>query len=289
MDAGEKVYVDLGGSNYISPGACLMLCAEIKRGITVCGNEITGCDRATVKAREVLHRFGFHEEFGFKSNPPRKGSRDYSWLRIKSGKSPGSHQGELLAEVASLTSTLWNAPQFENQVHVALSEAMTNISGHAYKGADPTDCMSGQWWVAGITNKRLKRARFYAYDQGVGVPCRSPATMLDALRAYWTATVPGKSADELLRSDREILRATIEATRRELVPAGGTGLPTMIDLVAKEAVAGSVHIVSRRARYRYSKEENDPPGGGSEECHALREPALGTLVAWELFGPIVPS
>jgi hypothetical protein len=280
VGAGDGAFVDLKWCSGISAGACLMLCAEIELSNYLHSDSVGGRDPDNFTARDLLQSFGFHEHLGFRRRRVRKESPRFQTLRIRSGAGPGADVSKHLGEIADLARSLYGSAEIGGAVHRSLNEAMTNISGHAYKGADPRACMPGRWWFAGYCNKRLSKARFYAYDHGVGIPSRAPETMAAALIEYWNWKAGTASARLSAWSDRRILEAAVRARRVGIdVGTSGRGFPAMIGLIEESANEGLIHVMSRRARYLYGKRSN---GVHFETCRASRSPTPGTLVVWEL-------
>lgn len=268
----QNVFLDFSQTKSIDPGAGVVLTAEVQRARTFGRSRIHGSYPKNRDIEQFLADLGFYQQIGVVTRVPAAAETDRAQLlAIKSGiKDQGAAIESLRDMVFSDVVTLDDkAAKF---VYRALSEAMSNVSRHAY---DPTlgrdlPVLAGRWWMAGRWDRSTKEIMAIFYDQGVGIPASLPMTFPEVLKAVLAFIGMGDSDGPMIRAAMEIGRTR---TGKEYRGKGLNDLRRVIDF----AEAGSLRITSGRGRYEYT-------GNDNETAIDLPRSIGGTLIEWRISG-----
>lgn len=166
------------------------------------------------------------------------------------------------------------------EVNGAISEAMINVSRHAYPdsfiGSQSSICLK-KWWMTAKASKADNRLTIALYDQGATIPGTLP-------KQVWyqemVSTVMNKlapfSAPRIV--DHEFINYSMLRGNTQTGHAGrGLGLPQMQELI-DSCTDGRLTVISRQGLYRYDKNA----GVFKQRLDMALE---GTLIEWELTLP----
>ncbi|PCJ35541.1 MAG: hypothetical protein COA75_10325 [Cellvibrionales bacterium] len=157
-------------------------------------------------------------------------------------------------------------------LNTGLTEAITNVSQHAYPKSRTTDAKN--WYLSGGFNHKTKELKIVFYDQGIGIPKSLPASevwekLLDRLSGL--SLVERKKDEVLLKAAVELDRTSTQSSDR------GKGLQDMLEFV-KQRQNGYLSILSRRGLYRFSMKD----GKAHVKSEHFNNPVLGTLIIWKV-------
>ncbi len=168
-------------------------------------------------------------------------------------------------------------------LYQALTEAMTNVSHHAY----PTDVdnsaylapiVSGKWWMSGSFNTASQKLTVMFLDQGVGIPFTLP-------RKHTAEKIRGVlDRLNLIDDDASRIRAAMElGTSKTGQKHRGGGLFRDIRAYTSSLGQGMLRVLSGKGEYIYALDEN---GRKREQLLTHSKPIGGTLILWE---GVIPS
>jgi len=196
---------------------------------------------------------------------------DTRFIKFRSGNMPCGEQIELLQK--KMHATIGEAIFFEQEkgskFYNSLSEAMVNVSHHAYDDypKDACPCLDKQWWMTGSYKGKTGKVTFTFFDQGVGIPKTLPKKHSEWV-AQFISRINGRGTDaEMIAAAMEIGRTQTKASNR------GYGLNDIkrFTEIANEA---KLTIFSNRGKFVYS---NSAP----DELEELETSIGGTLIHWE--------
>jgi hypothetical protein len=156
-------------------------------------------------------------------------------------------------------------------VYDALSEAMTNVSNHAYPRDIPLwpSGERGRWWLGGSWQPDQNIATVQMYDQGVGIPRTLPKSR------HWSQLLPIFGRIDRERTDAGMIEAAMDYGRTSTDEAGrGKGLAQMAEWISSTG-NGSLRILSGKGSLTYLP-------GQRPVRRILPVEFRGTLVEWEV-------
>ena len=157
-----------------------------------------------------------------------------------------------------------------------LSEAITNVTHHAYPEKYGFQDDDKNWYLTGGYNKGNNELKIIFYDQGIGIPKSLPAS------EFWE--VVAKVLDKLPLGtrfqDEVMLKAAVELNRTSTGDVDrGKGLPDLLQFI-KQRGGGYLSILSGHALYKYTL--NAAEGGGRVKSERFVDPIKGTLIIWKV-------
>lgn len=169
-------------------------------------------------------------------------------------------------------------------INTAVSEAMINVSRHAYPQEYVTKSIYdtvNQWWVTARADKIKHTLNIVIYDQGASIPGTLPyrGWFKDMIDSYFNIFFPEfKYSSDHRLMDHEYINYSMKPGRTQTEnPERGLGLPQMQSLT-NLCEDGYIMVISRAGFYRYDK-------GTGITKHALPIELEGTLVEWHLSLP----
>ena len=259
----------------ISTSAALVLTAELSRWDDSCKSKLT--PQIENWNHDILikfHQLGFFDLF--------HGSPDFLKLENSSTTNTnivpyikgrcGDHKKtqklkEHLIEIIGKSIPKWTF------LSSGISEAITNVSHHAYPESDKYQEKDKFWYLTGSFNHKTKELKIVFYDQGVTIPKSLPASKIweQVLSALSKLPFVDRKKDEMmLKAAVELKRTSTNDTDR------GKGLLDLLEFV-KQRQSGYISIISAKGLYKYSREN----GQEYVKTERFKEPLLGTLIIWK--------
>lgn len=273
----KPTLLDFRNTKKISSAAILFLVAEIDRCRRFAGVKMLSGTFPKDKTLNIQMRdSGFYDALGVKCNvddKPKVFPMEY--IKVKSGnQADGRMARELRKALLGPQEDLFDKEK-RNSFFRGLSEAMTNVSQHAY----PSDLIGGPikfvdkgWWMLGHINKKTKQLKIMIVDQGVGIPRTLPRKYKEVMVEFFA------KVGVIAPTDGSIIRAAMEVGRsRTLQTNRGKGLNDLKEIIDK-CQAGSLRILSKKGEYKYRIMK-----GKVEEIATSSEESLnGTFVEWSI-------
>ena len=254
---------------HISPAAALVLASEVDRWNQRVGGRLRATvDRWNSEIKRLLGQMGYFELLGLKRPDNCNGSGDINFLHFLRGESGRTDGGKLAKQLRIDIETLVGKEIQRQFLFEGLSEAITNVSHHAYPPWSYS-ARAKQWWLSASFEKEDRRLNVMFYDQGVGIPKTLPSSHLwehiKGFFDFWTDAQKIQAAMEYGRS----------ATGR---PERGKGLKNLLEF-AKAHAEGKLSIYSHSGLYRMVQGYN----GDIQAAPTNHEtPIGGTLIEWSV-------
>lgn len=266
----KPIYLVFDHVKSIKPAALLLLLAEMHRCRLVRGtHKVTGNYPASPKVERMLHATGFFRILGVKSRVTRK-PRSYPMEYVNFVSQTHEVKGTVREfREALLGTAITMSVKIRGRFYRAITEAMLNVSHHAYpQGTPGRRYEPDRWWLAGHVNKKTKQLIVMFCDLGVGIPATLPKMYpLERIRSA-LSLLPG-----IPPNDAQMIKAGMVIGRtRTSEENRGRGLNDLRSFV-DQAGEGELNIYSRRGHYCYKPNDDD-----SVKNH--KAPIGGTLITW---------
>lgn len=158
------------------------------------------------------------------------------------------------------------------KVNSAISEAMSNVTRHAYPERFKFQYPHlNKWWMTGTADRRTKTVTIVFYDQGATIPVTYQE--LSLADAIWSFIGPREEASHLYHRDGKLIQAAAKYGNTQTnEPNRGKGLPQMIEVISS-SLNGRLRILSRGGEYIHNS--------GGQERNAWHPTSIGgTLIEW---------
>lgn len=268
----ENMYINFKEIKEISPGAALVVAAELDRWNHVPhhrGRKLRAVD-VEEWDKHVRHRL---EDMGFFDllhvRVREDDESEFSgtkYIRFRSGKQVEGKAIEDL-RMLDLEPFFGGSVPRRRRLYAAVTEAMTNVVHHAYR--DNVQTPRPNWWLSASHNAQTGEIRILLYDQGAGIPI----------------TVPKKFAERVQRmispTDADMIRVAHELTRTASGEEHrGHGLQRDVRKYVETVDCISAYrVTSLRGQYTWKRGAN---GRTQESTHNFGRPLPGTLIEWRL-------
>lgn len=159
-------------------------------------------------------------------------------------------------------------------LHSGLTEAITNVSHHAYPNTMGYKQSEKYWYLTGAYNSISKEIKIVFYDQGIGIPKSLPASVIweKVLKMMKKWKIP--MADR--KNDETLLKAAVEYDRTSTGDSDrGKGLQDLLEFV-KQRKNGYLSILSLKGLYKYSVKD----GVENIKTVHFKNEISGTLIIW---------
>jgi len=254
---------------FISPAAALVLASEVDRWKQRVGGRL----RANVETwnddiKRLLCQMGYFELLELDRPPDMEKPGNVIFLNFLRGESGASDSGKLAQKLRVDIEAIIGQGIRKLSLFEGLSEAITNVSQHAY----PVNSLIGgkkQWWLSASFDKRSKKLDVMFYDQGIGIPNTLPKSHLfEGIKVYFN-----------LWTDSQKLTAAMEYGRSVTGrPERGKGLTNLLEF-AKAHREGVLSIYSQRGLYRFVHSSDNKTNTLSRDSQS---PIGGTLIEWSV-------
>jgi len=157
-------------------------------------------------------------------------------------------------------------------LHMGLTEAITNVSHHAYPEYTKTKDRDKNWYLTGSYDTSTDRLKIVFYDQGIGIPEALPASRIGEQVAEFIANqglASGRKDSMLIEAAMEIARTSTGQEDR------GKGLNDLVEF-AKQRQNGYISILSNYGLFKIVVTN----GKVSSSTFAFKNKVPGTLIIW---------
>jgi len=271
----SKLKLDFSRTHKIFPGGMLLLLANIALMLELFPNKVQAKCPPKSMAAQLLRHFGYADRLGVSPASSQPNHKDVvTWQYVTGTNADGSLITELLKQLRSDTGNL-----IPDGLYDVLTEALTNVSNHAYPAEVELPTGLKRWWLFSRldrpTHDSTGNLYIGVYDMGAGIQntMRNRLEKSEELLNYADWSDWWKWPRKLL--DKRLLTEAVERKRSSTgLPFRGNGLPEMKDFVALTD-SGRMSIISGHAQYTYSVSG----GGNGYQCDVE---TLGTLILWNI-------
>lgn len=260
----KTVIINFSNTSQMESSATLMLIAEIER-IQALSNKgrIKGNLPKDKIASQVFCKTGLSELLGIKYKVEIRHESVTYWNSYLTG-----HDGTVI-QAAQELERIKLKHKYRRAFFTGISEAITNISMHAYeditKRSDGYGFIGHKWWM--FTGCDEKQMTLVICDIGKGIPvalqCREDFNMLRSMMS----SLMGGEDSKAIKTAMEIGRTSSKLSHRG---KGMAQLKHAIDAMQ----AGSLVIHSDKGLYIYSS------NGDEKFSKDLKLSIMGTIVSW---------
>jgi hypothetical protein len=155
-----------------------------------------------------------------------------------------------------------------------LSEAITNVTHHAYPNKGGISQKDKNWYLTGSYKEDTTELKIVFYDQGIGIPRSLPTSAIWEKVLSWFSrysVVDKKKHETLLRAAVELDRTSTLETDR------GKGLQDLLEFI-KHRNNGYLSILSLKGLYKYSIDNGKETVKSESFDHEIH----GTLIIWNV-------
>lgn len=261
--------LDFSNLKYISTSAALVLASEVDRW----NHRIKKRIRAKVETwhediKRLLCQMGYFELLGLKKPDYPPFSKPTVFLPFKRGLVVQGDGGLLIQQLRIEIEETVGSRIKKLELFGGLSEAITNVSQHAY----PKDAAFRQWWLSASYDQSTQRLCVTFYDQGLTIPVTLPLSKV----AKFIANLLN------LNRDSEKIEAAMEVGRSSTGdPERGQGLGDLLQF-ALAYDGGMLTIYSRRGMYRVNARKNEDEPILRSEKKDFERSIGGTLIEWSV-------
>ena len=157
-------------------------------------------------------------------------------------------------------------------LHGGVTEAITNVSHHAYPDTKGYSENDKNWYLTGSYNEDNKELKIVFYDQGIGIPNSLPASHLWEKILTLLSSLPAIDR----KRDEVLLKAAIELERTSTGEMDrGKGLQDLLEFI-RQRENGHLSILSLKGLFKYSMLN----GREKIKTEHFSTPICGTLIIW---------
>ena len=263
------------GLKEISTSAALVLTAELSKwDDSLRANLLPRTENWSPHILRQFSEIGFFELFNRRppiSENENNESNPLNLVKYIKGKCNDSGKAkELKLQISNIVGDQIQKWTF---LHAGLTEAITNVSHHAYPDNRGFSVLEKNWYLTGSFNKVKKQLKIVFYDQGIGIPNSLPSShiwehLLKKI-ADLTDIAEGKRDSTMLKAAVEYSRTRTGETDR------GKGLSDLLTFIRQRG-QGYLSILSLRGLYKFTING----GGENIKTESFSNPINGTLIIW---------
>lgn len=154
------------------------------------------------------------------------------------------------------------------------SEAITNVSQHAYPESEGFNQAHKNWYLSGGYHPQNRELKFVFYDQGIGIPNSLPSSEIWEKVVEFLSFLPAMEK----RHDAMLLKAAVEIERTSTKESDrGKGLQDLLEFI-NERKQGYLSILSQHGLYKYTMVD----GRSKVKSESFKYPIEGTLIIWRV-------
>ncbi len=256
----------------ISSECLVYLVAQIhKLRLQYGGNSVTGTYPKSKKVERLMTDSGFFKVLNVRPREIKPTGRNSTrYLECLTDTKPSGPKIKSMRQ-SLLGDDLQMPKVVKMKVFRALSEAMLNVSQHAYQAKKGTRArrIKGRWWLGAQLSRKTNSFTLTFYDAGAGIPKTLPRKYPMEMIRQWLSVLPGVRPD-----DAQMIKAAVELGRSQTEKSHrGKGLMDIHKLI-QQVGEGCLTIYSRQGRYRYENAN----ATSKNDKFAIE----GTLIKWDL-------
>ena len=265
-----RIHIDFRPIRHLEPNAALVLAAELDRWnhLPIPGQlEAIDVHEWDPGVRELLADMGFFDLLHVTEAVPRRRPDEAvprrRFVKFRTGsKADGEAFDRLRRE--DLDPVVGEVPR-KVYLYGAVTEAMTNVVHHAYKGSD----LRPNWWLSAWYEAEERRVAIMIYDHGAGIPETLPRRFRDHVAQFTR-----RDHAHMIREAHDLDRTATRKRHR------GHGLERDVrGYLEKIDCEGYYRVLSLKGEYLC---ETHPDRGYDHELKEHLRPLNGTLIEWKL-------
>lgn len=274
----KLVHVSFGKLKEISTSAALVLTAELSKWDDSLRNNLKPLtENWNCNILQQFHDLGFFDLFMKKPDrelPCAQQMKDEKKLvKYIKGRCGDAEKAKKLKEeiiniVGAKTLEKWTF------LYSGLSEAITNVSHHAYPETYDYVDKDKNWYLTGSFNPKTRALKIVFYDQGIGIPKSLPASKIwERVLSFFDkyAIFDRKKDEVLLKAAVELDRTSTNQNDR------GKGLQDLLEFIRQKG-DGYLSIISKRGLYKLTVTN----GKETPKSDRFLDPLDGTLIIWNV-------
>lgn len=274
-----RVRLDFSRTKKLFPGGTLVFLAHLHLLLEEHPGRIKARCPPRSLAGQLMRHFGIADKLGINPETSQPSDESVIHWRYRTGTfADGRDITEILDSYRQST-----CATIPDGLYDVLTEALTNVRHHAYRGADSVPEEMKRWWIFSryVAPETGQTGNLYiaVYDVGVGIQG-------SMRRKLTTGEYVLARTDELFgwagwtrsrkRLDRLLLTRAIEHDRSSTgLGFRGKGLPEMREFVL-ETESGKLCIISGTSQYVSASAEQ------ASICSGCGDPIIGTLILWSI-------
>ena len=261
----------------ISTSAALVLTAELSKWNDAIRQSLTpDVSNWSPDILKKLKDLGFFNLFAKsptglrQSQEPEESS--VNLVKYIKGKSGDNNKARILKE--QVLAVVDDEIDKWTNLHAGLTEAITNVSHHAYPANSYFSENNKNWYMSGSYNRDTKELKVVFYDQGIGIPKSLPASKVWEKVLSWLSNIPIAER----KKDEVLLKAAVQISRTSTGAADrGKGLQDLTEFI-RQREEGYLSILSLRGLYKLTVK------GGNEKTKSVyfNNKINGTLIIWSV-------
>jgi len=263
----ERVFLDFKPIRRVDLPGALVVAAELDRWNRLKHGKLHSVDvnKWDPGIRRLLREIGFFDLLDVSSGAAEKPApSDERYVKFMSGTEVDGKGFSLLREAELDPIGVPN----RKQLFAAVTEAMTNVSHHAYDSKERRLTLK-RWWLSASFNVATREIVILIYDQGRGIP----KTVRRNWRDYLRQIAPGSMSDDakLIREAHGLRRSASRQKHR------GLGLERDVRKYIEELNCRGIYCINS-LRGQYTVET----GAGRGKTVNFERSLNGTLIEWRV-------
>ncbi|WP_444633865.1 hypothetical protein [Cupriavidus oxalaticus] len=271
----QRTLIDFSGTKKISSSATLYLVAEMDRcrKLSTPGL-LTGTYPKDKKLHRQLRDTGFYEALGVSCTlDDSEKTYPLEYIKVMAGTGAEGRLARELRQKLLGPHEVDLARDTRSSMFRGLSEAMTNVTQHAYPAdwkQNRVKWIPSRWWMLGHINKLRKELKIMIVDQGIGIPRSLPRkhTMETIREVLSLIGIIQPTDGQMISAAMEVGRSRMGETNRG---KGLNDLKNIIDLCGD----GRLRILSNRGEFIYFPKRE-------AKSNSYAESMAGTLIEWTI-------
>lgn len=275
--AKQPFSIDIAAIEQLGTTGALILAAELDRRQRIAGKHLRpiDIDSWNPTVRRQLIELGFFDLLETKNlcrltDDENSASEGMRLIRFETGINTNGHQANTLRQC--LEDMAQTDLDSEKHLYAGLTEAMTNVTHHAYPRSRTRDVatLRGRWWLTGSYDPQSRRLKACILDQGVGIPSSLPQSKWwDRAKTFFSKMkIEGSDDASRIYAAMEIRRTSTGLSER------GKGLEDIRKFVEKSK-KGMLRIRSGYGEVSYELDNG-------YRCQNHEIPLMGTIIEWEV-------
>lgn len=265
------IFIDFSKMQNVMPDAALLLAAELDRWrrLRNVRLKVHKINKWHHEARSVLQKLGLFELLEVSNVPQRNDIiGPLRIIKFSASNTTDGRAAKLLR--TSLEDVSGSNIEMSNLLYGGITEAMANVTQHAYPEEDEGQWKLKYWWLTGAYDMSSGHLSVLMLDQGIGIPATLPKKYPIEIINNFLSKFGGVGDDgSLIEAALAIGRTKTDKKYR------GRGLENIMKFI-RHNEDGELRIISRNGECVFSSKTKKHVNSN----HAVTFP--GTLIHWQI-------